>query len=171
MRQHTVRIDAISPPPVQSRAANGSHKGALLPSPRTACQLSGRQHTAGCSTHPSFCAAAGHPLVLSLAQADLAAAQVPAGVAEPPCSRLQHGETGPGSVQQQHFTSSGHVWCERICFPALQLCGNLCGVLNTLGNTITYLDFCSKWPKRSLCQHSLPPSSSQNVVTSHNTVE
>lgn len=43
------------------------------------------------------------PLVLSLAQADLAAVPVPAGAAGPPCSRPQHGETGPGSVQQHQL--------------------------------------------------------------------
>lgn len=36
--QHKVRIDAVSPPPpVPSRAANGSHKGALLPLLRMGC--------------------------------------------------------------------------------------------------------------------------------------
>lgn len=136
-----------------------------------------QHHAVGWSTHPPICAGAGD--LLSLAQADLAAAPVPARAAGPPHSGPQHGETGPGQCSAAG-TSRGHIWwrpaapCEQICFPTvqLQLCWNLpCGVLNTLGNTIIYLDFSSKWPKSSLCQHSLSPSSSQCVVTNHHTVE
>lgn len=176
MSQHKVRIDAVSPPPaLPSRAAHGSHKGALLPLLRTGCQWADGE-APHCSWS-SFCASAGDPLVLSLAQADLAAAQVPAGAAGPSCSRPQHSETGPGECSAAG-TSSECVWwrlearCEQICFPAvqLQLCGKLpCGVLSMLGNIISHLDCSSKWPKRSLCQHSLPPGSSQ--ATSYHTTE
>lgn len=53
--RHKVRIDAVSPPPaVPSRAANGSHKGALLPLLRTGCQRADRRHhTAAGAPTPS----------------------------------------------------------------------------------------------------------------------
>lgn len=130
---HKVRIDAVSPPPALPAGLQmAPTKVPFFPrSGQGASGLRGRHQAAAWSTHPSFCAGAGDPLALSLAQAELAAAQVPARAAGPP-------STGPSMVRQPGQcsaagTSSGHVWgelkapCEQICFPAvpLQLGGSL----------------------------------------------
>lgn len=127
--RHKVRIDADSPPPAgPSRAANGSHKGALLPLLRTGCQRAdGEHHTAGWSSH-SFCAGAGNLLILSLAQADLAAARVPAGAAGPSCTGPSMVRQGLGSVQQQalHQGAFGAGWRHDVSRSASLQCSCSC---------------------------------------------
>lgn len=54
--------------------------------------------------------------VLSLSQADPAAARVPAGAAGPPCSRPQRSEPGPG----QHL-AAGPLLALALCLPSLPL--------------------------------------------------